>query len=607
MANRSGGARVGIAEARLPRLFGYFGRGGETAAAALATIRSMAPGTEIDGATPDTLGEPFTAFGLVANDAPALARARTPDGSFLLLDGYLLEDRRSVRRLLDRWIQVGTPAFAEIRFRGVIVAWNASTSTCSLLRDAEGAAPLFMAEAEDTVVVSSELATLVGFGIDASPNPEAIDAFVTTGQFAAPITPILGIAKLPPGHIVSITAGGASASMPWADHFVPNPVSETDARELIEGRFQQALQRTWPDDGAAGVLLSGGVDSALILAGITKMLKEPARAFTYRYEDYDGDMNEGRAARAVAAFLGVPHEEIPVKPLDVLSDLDAAVKAYGEPFTWSLHTYHLGPIVDSGVTTVFSGSGADSSGLMRKHKAALRYSRLPAFVGGPVGAALKATRPLGWKQQAKAEWVSRRVSGIGELYSQDSNWSRNNRRRLYQDPTLADRGGRQLLAIYDAAVAEHPDATLERTLLILSHRFNSAEQAMLWNRAWPNAFGLRLELPYVDHDFLDLVLNIHGGTTAKELQRELASRYLPKEMAYAPKFPQQMPVNEWLRGSLADPARERLSELPNAMTAIYDPAGLSQLLDDHIAGRGEYGWQIIGLLTTAAWFNQLPR
>ena len=66
-----------------------------------------------------------------------------------------------------------------------------------------------------------------------------------------------------------------------------------------------------------------------------------------------------------------------------------------------------------------------------------------------------------------------------------------------------------------------------------------------------------------------------------------------------------MPVGEWLRGPLNATVRERLLDMPSAMTEIFDPAGVICALDDHVRGKRDNAWLIIALLTTSSWFDQL--
>jgi asparagine synthase (glutamine-hydrolysing) len=197
---------------------------------------------------------------------------------------------------------------------------------------------------------------------------------------------------------------------------------------------------------------------------------------------------------------------------------------------------------------------------------------------------------------------------LSELFSDDNEWHRKSRRKLYHDPSLADRGARDLLQLYHDAVEEYETDDVDLTFRLLGNRFSQGDGGHAWNRAWTLAAGLELALPYYDPELWDLSMNTEaaGETSSKELFRELASKYLPREMAFAPKIPQQMPVSDWIRGPLREPVRERLLDLPESMTSIFRPESVAQLLDQHLAGRIDEGWRLIALLTIAEWFEQLP-
>ncbi len=133
------------------------------------------------------------------------------------------------------------------------------------------------------------------------------------------------------------------------------------------------------------------------------------------------------------------------------------------------------------------------------------------------------------------------------------------------------------------------------------------EASLTWNRTWAVTHGLISRLPYHDLEMHNVSQRIDGSATGKDIARKLAARYLPADLAYAPKLPQEMPVDDWLRGPLRVPARERLTDLPQSMTRMFDPGSVIAVFDEHAAGRKNHGWRLISLLTIAAWFDQLPK
>jgi asparagine synthase (glutamine-hydrolysing) len=589
------------------RVLGYCGPSGDRA-------RELASAGRLLNADFDTVGDPggtshgaTTAFALVADGTPAAHVARSGDGSFMVLDGYFLERSDSLGNLLADWLRRGQAAFDECRFYGVVMAWSATTSECTLLRVRFGVSQAFMLRTpQDGLIYSPDMQTLVGIGADTSPDPEAFDAFLTAGYFPAPLTPLANIRKLSPGHRITISRDGVGTSQLWAAREHGTPISPDDGFENMGPYLERAIERFWPESGDAGVLLSGGVDSALILAGAAGMLGRPVKAFTFQYEEYEGRHNESDRASAVAAHLGVEHEEIAIHPSELMNDLDGAVAAYGEPFTWGIHSYLMSPLAERGVTTAFTGAGADSASIARKHSFAMRFHRLPRPIQPLVRAMVTTARPLHLPKQVMLERAVKPYTTAAELYMPDSEWNRSSRRRIYTDPSLADRSAASLLEIYESAAAEAGTEDTEETLYFMMRRFVGGDAVVNWNRAWSTAAGINMRLPYFDYDLYDLSVRIKGKESTKEVSRRVAAQYLTDDMAFGPKVPQQMPVNEWLRGPLLEPARERLNSLPPAMLEMFDQAQVSALLEEHARG-GYHGWRLIELLTAASWFEQLER
>src|SRR5690606_4826758 len=145
-------------------------------------------------------------------------------------------------------------------------------------------------------------------------------------------------------------------------------------------------------------------------------------------------------------------------------------------------------------------------------------------------------------------------------------------RTVYRDPELARRARESSLEILRRAVDDYRDHSDERILILLGKRFTSAESVLYWNTAWSRAYALPLRLPYFARALVDLVLALRGPLTGKDRVRALAAEYLPRDLAYAPKSLQEIPIGHWLRGPLAARARERLEAIPAALSSIFDPA-----------------------------------
>jgi hypothetical protein len=352
--------RVGV---RQPRLLGYCGPYDESAEQDMRAGWNLAQkASTTDLRSRETGGRGITATVLVADDQPGLFHATRPDGSFLVLDGYLVEPEASVSQFLDDLLLNVTTGLRRHEFHGFLTVWNAETQKCVIARDEFGIGVGYLASTRAGSYFSTDMNSMIHAGIEMDPDETAIDAFLTMGYFPAPLTPLRSVTKVAPGRSVSISDRGPQAQHMWIAAVEHTPLGGEDAVDAMSVAFQNALDRAWPSDGQAGVLLSGGIDSALIAVGASRLLERPARSFTFRYEQYQGSLNEGARAAAVAHQLGMPHEEIPIHPKEMIDDLDAATIAYGEPFSWGLHSYRLKDVAEQGVSTVFSGAGADGAG-----------------------------------------------------------------------------------------------------------------------------------------------------------------------------------------------------------------------------------------------------
>jgi len=583
----------------MAQILGFAGRDSPMSRSVRATVLSALPGFELIGSKVDDAGAPVA---WVAVPADRRLAAVDQSGSFLVLAGGI-HDETEVEDLFHRWLDHGESALQSVYFQGVMAAWDSQSRRFVLLRDRYGVESGYYSQLAGGVVFADEQRSLLAAGVDDTVDPEAIDSFLACGYFPAPLSPYVAISKLSPGGRLQLD-GETPRIDRWTTYERKPEVAREDALARAPMVIQTAVERLLPDSGEIGLLLSGGIDSAMLLAAITKMAGRKATAFTFRYDDYDGPLNEYDAARVVSTHLDVDHQEIRIGPSDLMDDLDSAVAAYGEPLNWGLHSYQLGPLVAAGIGTVFSGVGADGTGLTKRHSAALRFSAMPTFVRSVVRTAVRGLRPLQLGAQTRAEWVTQKADSVASLFSPDSPFSQSQRSALYRDAELAQRGGQRLARIFEETASLFDPNDPKTALVVMDKLFTSAEAMMAWNRAWPRAHELTAALPYYDPDMIDLGLQVEGDLSGKDLIREVATRYLPMGVVRAPKIAQQMPVSHWLRGALAERAEERLRDLPNAMADIFDRSTVRSLVRQHRDGRVDLGWRIVSMLTLESWFRQ---
>jgi len=401
-----------------------------------------------------------------------------------------------------------------------------------------------------------------------------------------PRTLLAGIRKLEPGTYALWQFGRLREQRYW---FAPDrkPQGDHSGADPV-GEFTQKLDEAVRMQRADGVLLSGGLDSAALVALASRHQK--VKTFSAGFAD-DRASELARAA-TVAKHFATEHHEIVLSPRDVIERLPQAVAERDAPISRpadvALHfiaqevSRHAGP----SRATVLTGEGADEVlGGYRRHVAE-RYR----MVSGSVPTILMLAAPLaGQRPQLRraisslrtGDWRERYVRWVGvegnALLSPGT-------KSLPREPDPRTSSLRR--ALYFDQTSWLPDNVLERT-----DRMTMAA-------------SLEARAPYLDHRLAEFV-----STLPDELRvRGLAGKWILREAArpllegLAPrKAGFRIPVGAWLRGELSDFLLEHLRGADSLTRSYYDTAVLDRMLDEHVAGRRNHEEILWTLLNLEIW------
>jgi len=254
--------------------------------------------------------------------------------------------------------------------------------TVLLARDALGVKPLYMAETADGVLVASTLpALLAGGGVDTSIDEEALQHYLGHSSVApAPRTILRGVRKLPPATLRVLTADGARDRVYWRpappDEAVPDQGPQYRWRDDVHDSLLSAVRRRLPRSGQVSVLLSGGVDSSLLVALLSDCHRGEITTFSIGFDSVDGVQgDEFEYSRVVARRFGTTHHCLHVPTSDLVPAVTQAVEDMPEPMAghdapgFHLLARHVSEHTDS----VMCGHGAQevlASGHRPEHTAA---------------------------------------------------------------------------------------------------------------------------------------------------------------------------------------------------------------------------------------------
>ena len=512
------------------------------------------------------------------------------------------------------------PAFAE-RLRGMfaIAIWDRKARRLVLARDRYGIKPLFYGIQGGALCFASELKAILAVPwIEREIDVDALDAFLAFGFVPAPLTIYRGIRKLPPGTLLVWEHGRTDARIerytkPLAEsrHTLEATDTATLAEELRE-RLRDSVAAHLIADVPVGVLLSGGIDSSLLVALAAEQSSEPVRTFTVGFEERHFD--ERGPARLVAERYGTDHHDIVVPP-DALSLLPRMAEVFDEPFAddSALPTYLVSELASAHVKVALSGEGGDE--LFGGYNFYLAHALAPAL-----GRAATLARPLVERlptSSAKAssfDWRAKRFvrsasrPTLERHYAWKTVMPPEERERL-----LVRERSRMLdpLELLSARYAESDGLDELARVMDLDIGVFLADDMLVKTDRASMAHSLEVRVPILDPVVVDFALALPStmkvralSRTKKYLLKKAAEPLLPREIIRGEKRGLSIPLGAWFRGELEPLVRDVLSPDSLRRHGYFDPAAVGQLVDDHVAGRSDESRKIWALVTFCLWFER---
>ncbi|HJT79238.1 MAG TPA: asparagine synthase (glutamine-hydrolyzing), partial [Gemmataceae bacterium] len=267
--------------------------------------------------------------------------------------------------IVHAYEEYGIDAVRHFRGMFAFALWDARRQALFLARDRVGKKPLFYAEADGQLVFASEVQALLEHpGVRREADPRAVEDYLTYGYVPAPRSAFQGIRKLPPAHHLTLEVGGGTGPRVeryWHLEYGPKlDLGEGEAAEALLEVLTEAVRLRLIADVPLGALLSGGIDSGLVVALMSRLCNRPVQTFSVGFDERDFD--ELPYARAVARRWGAEHHELVVRP-DALEVLPTLVRHYGEPFADSsaVPTYYVAKLTRQHVKVALTGDGGDES------------------------------------------------------------------------------------------------------------------------------------------------------------------------------------------------------------------------------------------------------
>jgi asparagine synthase (glutamine-hydrolysing) len=528
---------------------------------------------DLSDAAQQPMFDPGLGVGIVFNGAVYNHNALRQE---LQAKGYHFHSSGDTEVLLKAYHAWG-PRFVE-RLNGMFAfaIWERDSGRVLLGRDRLGIKPMYLAPVPGGLRFASTLpALLAAGGVDTGIDTDALHHYLSLHAIVPPPRTLLrGVRKLAPGSLLHIEADGTQREERyWSLNFERSAEEESrsfdDWKAILLDGLRAAVKRRLVADVPVGALLSGGVDSSLIVGLMAEQGVPGLRTYNVGFEDVGGEVgNEFAYADIVAQRFGTVHERIFVPEAQLLERLPEAIAAMSEPMVSHdcIGFYLLSEAVSRHSKVVQSGQGAD--------EVFGGYHWYPKLAG--------SARPV---DDYAAAFCDRDHAEM---------------RAVLRDAHLGADATRAFIAerLTASGASDPVDQALrlDTTVMLVDDPVKRVDNMTM-------AFGLEARVPFLDHELVELAARIpsrhklaHGG---KGILKEAARAVIPHEVIDRPKGYFPVPALKHLKGRVLETVKDALHSRAARERGLFRADYVQQLLaapSDHITPlRGSKLWQL-GLL-----------
>ena len=489
---------------------------------------------------------------------------------------FSTSDTEVVLKAYHRW---GTQFVQRLQGMFALAIHERSSGRVVLARDRLGIKPLYLAETPRRLRFASTLPALVEAGdVDTSIDPVALHHYLSWHAVVpAPRTILNGVRKLPPATVRVVEPDGAATEERyWEARYERRPAhaswSARDWEDAVEEALRVAVRRRLVADLPVGVLLSGGLDSSLIVGLLAQEGQTGLATFSIGFEGVAGrEGDEFRYSDVVAERFSTDHHRIRVSSDELVGALPHAVRAMSEPMVShdAVAFDLLSERVSESIRVVQSGQGAD--------EVFGGYHWYPPLAEVPRERAVETYASAFFDRDHAA---MRAV--VSERYA------------LEEDPSLAF--VRRHMSAPHAETAVDAALRLDSEVMLVDDPVKRVDNMSM-------AWGLEARVPFLDHDLVALAaacppeLKLAQG--GKGVLKEIGRRVIPPEVIDRPKGYFPVPAITHLEGKVLGLVRDALSSDAARERGLFRPEYVRQLLEDPNREltplRGNKLWQL-GLL-----------
>jgi asparagine synthase (glutamine-hydrolysing) len=482
--------------------------------------------------------------------------------------------------------------------------FDIENSKLYLVRDRYGVKPIYFAQNSNVLIFSSELKPIKQL-ISSQIDKTNLATLLKIRYSPSPITPYKDIYKLRPGHIFEydLYSDQLSISSFTNSVYVNKKISFYDAIKKYGELFEKAIKRQLLSDVEVGVLLSGGIDSALVAYYAQKRCKN-VKTFTIGFDE-DDESDETLDAKETARLLGTDHYEIKISDGQFENIFQQCIEIVEEPLgtTSIIPMYYLNELVASyGIKVVLTGQGADEPlGGYARYRGEMIHGKVPSVV---FDVAKYFSRFI------KNESIYRAINSLGEkelikrwslIYALTSD------EEIQKLINVDESKSKELIGyFYDLLKGNNKDSV--NAMMSNDMRMNLSDDLLLYTDKISMNFSIEARVPMLDNDLMDFVESLPleykiQGKEGKYIHKKFAEGILPKEIIYRKKKGFKSPTEKWFRGEKGLKYKNMLIEDSGFFSEIFNISEVAKIFDTHMQGKRNMEKQLFTLISIYYWIE----
>jgi asparagine synthase (glutamine-hydrolysing) len=544
--------------------------------------------------------------------------------------GHHFKSATDTEVILKAYIQWGIDCLNHFVGMFAFALWDAHEKRIFFARDRLGIKPLYYHFSSGTFLFSSELKALMKFRcFERNFDDESIPLYLHYQYVPAPRTIFKNTFKLLPGHYGVFERGDLKTRPYWqitesVFGSKRRDACEEDVLEELDRILTRSVSERLVSDVPLGALLSGGIDSSMVLSLMQKVNTSPVRTFSIGFKDQKYD--EAPWASKIAKYLGTNHTELYVTPKEAMDVIPKLPEIYDEPFAdpSAIPTFLVSRLARSHVTVALSGDGGDEQfcGYVRywiTEEMLTRFKRLPrsfkrllAYSSGKI--------PSQFMERSYPVW-SRFAPQRFQVANFPDKWQKlitmmeaNSLLDLYRT-TICLWSLNEVSLLTGRAL---PETIFEKTfqrsqgLPILSRLMRVDQMTYLPDAMLTKvdrasmAVSLEVRVPLLDHRVMEYISSLpvefkYRNGEGKYIMKKLLARYVPAQLFERPKMGFAVPIDKWFRKELKELLLDYLSPESLKQEGLFDHNIVGQKIREHLSGRINHQYRIWALLMWEMW------